>query len=236
MMPILVTGGALGLGRAICEKLASDKHDVVIHYRKSEEEATNLVEFCKKKGVSSQKIQGDFSSPELTRQFLENYLSRFGKTKGIVNNVGNFLKSSLMQTKEEDWQAMIQTNLLAPIAITQKLCPQIIEQKGTILNIGTIGLQPIRAKTSSTAYVVSKQGLWSYTLCLAKELASKSVNVNMLSPGFMENSVDLPLRKNLPMQRLATLEEAADLAAFFFRPESAYITGQNVEISGGYGL
>lgn len=236
MSPILVTGGAKGLGRAICLELAAQGHSVVVHYDKSEKEAGLVVEECAKKGVEAQKVQGNFSSPQSVQTFLERYLNRFSHTKGIVNNVGNYLVASPSETKPQEWSALFQTNLFAPIALIESLLPHLKRERGCIVNIGTTGLIASRALIHATAYAATKSALWFYTRALAKELASSHVTVNMVSPGFLETAVDLEQAPELPMGRPGTVEEGARAVAFFFDPKNHYITGQNIEVAGGFGL
>ncbi|MCC5833020.1 MAG: SDR family oxidoreductase [Chlamydiales bacterium] len=236
MRPILVTGGARGLGAEICIQLAGKGHEIVVHYRDSEEEASDVVEACKKLGVLAEKIQGDFSTDGSVEIFLERYLARFPRTKGIVNNVGNYLIAPFSQTQGEDWHSLFQTNFFTPIRLIYALLPQLKMEKGAIVNIGTSGLSTIKALLNAPAYAATKSALWFTTRTLAKEVAADQITVNMVSPGFLETSIDLDRAPDFPMGRPASLKEAASVVAFFFEPENCYITGQNIEVAGGIGL
>lgn len=236
MNPILVTGGARGLGAEICTQLALEGHDIIIHYRNSEKEAGRLVEICQKVGVKAEKIAGDFSSPENVDKFIAQFLKRFSRLKGLVNNVGNYLIASLSQTDQSAWFSLFQTNFFAPLVLTQAFLPALIKEQGRIINIGTSGLNGNRGNSYSTAYAASKSALLFYTRSLAKELAPQSVTVNMVSPGFLENSIDLDCAPSFFRKRPGTLKEAAELVAFLFEAASGYITGQNIDIAGGLGL
>lgn len=236
MRPILVTGGAKGLGAEICRQLAARGHEIVVHFRHSEEEADSVVAACENLGVLAEKIHGDFSTSGSLEAFIDCYLDRFPHTKGIVNNVGNYLIAPPSQTEGKEWRSLFQTNLFTPVFLTQALLSQLKKEKGTIINIGTTGLSNIRALMNATAYAATKSALLFYTRSLAKELAPHQVTVNMVSPGFLETSIDLNQAPDLPMARPATLKEAADVVAFFFEPQHHYITGQNIEVAGGFGL
>lgn len=227
---ILITGAAQGLGRAIALELSARKKKVVIHYRQSKEKAEEVSRLCNNAPL----IQGDFSTPESTKDFSQRYLEEFPETKGLVNNVGNYFEGNVSQTTEEQWLDIFQTNLHAPFILTKTLLPSLKKFQGKIVNIGIAGVKSLRANTYATAYTATKSALNFLTLSLAKELASELVTVNMVSPGYLEVSQDLP--EQFPMKRPATLQEAAKLVAFFFEKEAEYITGQNVEIGGGVAL
>lgn len=233
----LVTGGAKRLGAEICRTLARKGRGIVVHYNTSEEEALEVVEECREKGAAAECIQGDFSTTEGVEIFLKHYLKRFHNTENLVNNVGNYLIVPTLSTPFEEWEALMQTNLNAPFMLIQGLIPSIKQQEGNIINLGVSGLNSWRADVSSGAYTVTKAGLWVLTKSLAKELAKDHVRVNMVSPGQLDNSVDLPKDlKGLPMQRAGSPVEVARVIDFLLDPASSYITGQNIEVAGGKGL
>ncbi len=230
MNPILVTGGGQGFGAEICRQLATAGHDVVVHYRNSADPAAQVAQECQKLGVKAEVIQGDFHSIE---PFIDAYRARFSQTKGLVNNVGNYLIAPPSKTEVSEWRALFETNFFAPLSLSQALLPMLKEAKGTIVNIGTCGLSTQRPLMQASAYAATKSCLLFYTRCLAKELASSHVRVNMVSPGILETSVD---SDQIPMERKATLQEAASAVVFFFADSSRYITGQNLDVAGGYAL
>jgi NAD(P)-dependent dehydrogenase (short-subunit alcohol dehydrogenase family) len=224
---ILVTGAARGLGAAIALALSKSGHQVVIHYRSNQLQAAKMAAQC-----NAPMIQGDFSSPELTRDFIRRYKEQFPETEGIVNNVSQYLLSSLVNTSEEKWQELFQINLHAPFTLIQALLPTL----KTVVNIGQSGLLAHRAAPYAAAYRSTKQALYYMTLSFAKELASQNITVNMVSPGFLENAVDLLPLDSLPMKRAGKLDEVAEIVVTLFSDKARYITGQNIEIAGGVGL
>lgn len=232
----LVTGGAQRLGAEICRTLAADGHSIVVHYRQSENEALKVIQDCQAYGVKAQGIQGDFSTHESTLDFIQRYMQEFPDTQNLVNNVGNYLVQSAFSTSVEEYQQLFQINLFAPIALSNALIPALRKHQGCIVNIGIAGLLTDRADIYSPAYTMTKKCLWQLTKSLALELASEGVKVNMVSPGYIENAVDLPDPKKLPMRRPATEHEIARMVAFLLQKESEYITGQNIEIAGGVRL
>lgn len=225
---ILVTGGARGLGACVVKTLQSKGHQVVVHYRDSEKEAKELSEFT---------IHGNFSTAEGVERFLGEYRERFSATKGLVWNVGNYLRRSALDTSEEQWQQLFQENVHAAFALCRGLMDQLIAQKGSIITVGVAGIERRFADVYSTAYTITKGALLMLTKSLALEVASKGVRVNMVSPGWLENSETLPSSlQKIPMGRLGELEEVARLVDFLMDENNAYMTGQNIEVAGGVRL
>ena len=231
----LVTGGAKGLGAEICQTLAKHGHNIIVHFNNSQEDALNVVKLCQQHGVKSDCIQGDFSTQEGTLQFAQNVSSRFSSVENLINNASMYFINSALQTSVETWNQLFQVNLHAPTTLIQALIPGIKAAKGNIINIGVSGNYGIRADTYFTAYRMTKMSLLMLTKSLAKELASTHVQVNMVSPGQLESSIDKPDPTLLPMQRLGTTKEVARVIAFLLEKDQ-YLTGQNIEVAGGLGL
>lgn len=234
---VLVTGGAIGLGAEIARVLASKGLSVAIHYRTHEKEALAVAEECRRFGVKAECIQGEFSDAASVGLFLHECSRRFGAIGHLVNNASQYLVQSALFTSSREWEEIFQTNFFAPLELIQGLLPGIKEYQGGILNIGVAGLGAMKADVYSTAYTLSKQCLWALTKSLAKELAPFGVSVNLLSPGYLENSLDQPKQLSIiPAGRLGTLKEAASAAAFLLDRKNKYITGQNIEVAGGVRL
>lgn len=233
----LVTGGAKGLGAEICKRLAEREHNILVHYNTSLNSAEETVKYCRKYGVKAEMIHGDFSSETSVEKFTTELQAGYDSISVLINNVGNYSNKPLLETSYEEWQTLMQVNFLAPMMLIGKLLPGIKSAQGSIINIGVSGLTAMRSNISNTAYGMTKLNLWMATRSLAKDLACENVRVNMVSPGQLENSVDRPAdQKRLPMQRLGTLQEVAGTVAYLLNKESAYITGQNIEVAGGLGL
>jgi NAD(P)-dependent dehydrogenase (short-subunit alcohol dehydrogenase family) len=179
-------------------------------------------------------MQGDFSTPEGTSDFIERYLKKGLPTKGLINNVGEYFVGPLQKTPLETWRGLFESNLHAPFALSMALLPLLVKERGRIVNIGIPNVKTLQANLYFPAYKATKLSLAYLTTCLAKEVASSGVNVNMVSPGYLENSVDFP--EKFPMGRPAQLNEVAEMVSFFFEKRSEYITGQNIEVAGGVGL
>lgn len=236
-MWVLVTGGANRLGAVICETLASQGYDVVIHYNKSSNAALKVVEKCRSKGVNAEVIQGSFDHPDSVLDFSARYLQKFSETYALVNNVGDYLIESTLKTSREDWLKLFQLNLHTPFILCKEFAPFLTKAGGRIINLGVSGLLRHSGNIYSSAYTLSKESLWGLTRSLALELAGNKVTVNMVSPGMLDISVDYrPFLENLPMNRPGNSLEVARVIAFLLHPDNGYITGQNIEVAGGLGL
>lgn len=233
----LVTGGAKGLGASICLHLAQAGSAVVVHYCKSQQDAESLIQKCRACGVAAETCYGDFSTSETVESFLKEYTQRFSDTCALVNNVGNFCLGAASATPIDQWQALFQSNLYAPIALIQGLLPSLRRHQGGIVNMGLAGVERQFADTYCAAYSTAKAALWQVTRSLARELASEHVRVNMVSPGYLESSVVMPSGGYIfPMGRAAALQEVADVVGYLLRNSNQYITGQNIEVAGGVRL
>lgn len=233
----LVTGGSRRLGACIALSMAKAGRDVLIHYDRSEEHARRVVRECIRLGVKAEMVRGDFSTNDGIKKFINIVSSQFGPVQNLINNVGPYLVKPATETDLDEWSALFQLNVHAPFALTNAFLPSITAAKGSVINIGTVGLGTARANVMRSAYVSAKMALWMLTKSLARELVASGVRVNMVSPGYLENSIDLPEDpKLLPMARAASLDEVARVITFLLDPASGYITGQNIEVGGGVNL
>lgn len=234
---ILVTGAAKGLGAEICLELARQKYNVLIHYNKSEAEAASVRDQCRGYGAAAEIVQGDFSTGEMVFDFIRRAKGAYPDIHSVVNNVGNYLAKTALQTSSTEWLDLFQTNFHAPFQCIQALAESVIKNRGAIVNVGMAGMNTGTASIHCPAYLASKGLLLTLTRSLAKELALKEVSVNMVSPGYMVNSVEFPTDPStIPIGRPAELQEVARVVAFLLDEKNKYITGQNIEVAGGVGL
>lgn len=233
----LITGAAKRLGACLALELAKAGHHLVLHYRNSHQEMETTIRLCQKEGVEAIALFGDFSTPEGVQDFLTRYLTQCPDTACVIHNVGNYLVKPLLTTSLEEWQSLFQTNLTTPFQITQALIPSLKKAQGAILHIGSAGLERRTAGVRCPVYNLTKMGLLHLSRTLAQELAPFQVRVNMVSPGQLTMSEDLPQNlSSLPMQRAGDPAEIARAVLFLLDPANRYITGQNIEVAGGYCL
>ncbi len=228
----LITGGARRLGAAIARALAKKGRHCAIHYRHSQLQAEQLKNELRSYGVQAETIQGDFSTISSTQNFLNEYKERFSETELLINNVGNYILGNPTDLNPQTVLELFQINVNAALMCAQALLPSIKKCRGHILNIGMAGSAQNTANTYATIYNMTKLSLSMWTKSLAKELASQQICVNMVSPGYIENSIELPKDpKQMPWGRPAALSEVVDAVCFL--TSQNYITGQNLEVSGG---
>lgn len=233
----LVTGGAKRLGAELCLALARQGLPILVHYRTSVEVARQVVKACREQGVKAECIQGDFSTQESTEQFIKRCLKEFPEVKNLINNVGGYLVKPIVETSTEEWMELFQTNLNVPFMLSRALLPSLRRHCGNVINIGVAGVGSQHVDGIHPAYRMAKMALWMLTKTLARELAKDNVRVNMVSPGYIDNAVNLPADfQKLPMHRPAKAAEVARVVSFLLQDDSGYITGQNIEVSGGVGL
>lgn len=233
---VLITGGARRLGAQLSLCLAKAGYNLVIHYYQSLAEAEKIAQKCREFNVDVEILYGCFDNLAELSRFVQGYVEQFTDTFALINNVGNYLTSSAVHTSIEQWSALFQNNLHAPFFLTQSLLPLIKKEQGCVINIGTAGLNTGRSYVYASGYNIAKQALFQLTKSFAKELAPYLVRVNMISPGHLENSVDLLDPHLLPMKRAAQPDDIGSLLLFLLGDQGGYITGQNIEVSGGFGL
>lgn len=232
----LVTGSAKGIGRVILLALAEKGFDVAVHYRSSETEAERTRQEALKLGVRAIKVAADITKVQEAASLIQSVTEQLGGLQVLVNNVGDYLKKPLETLTPEEWHGMLDSNLNAPFYLTQAALPYLSATGyGRVVNLGFAGAQNLLARPDITPYVIAKTGLIIYSKSLAKSLAARGVTVNVVSPGVAENSVSKPL-KEIPIGRLARLEELAKAVLFFVDESSAYLTGQVLEVAGGWNL
>lgn len=233
----LVTGAARRLGRDLALRLARCGADVFIHYHSSEAEATEVAGLARAEGVRAWTVRADLSSAAGRAGLVAGVLAETDRIDVLVNNVGNYDVKALRETDADDWRDMLETNLIAPHELIRLLACAFPPRGGHVVNIGYAGVETLRTQSSSTPYAVSKLGLLLATRSWAEELAPQQVRVNMISPGHLENSVDLPadIPSAIPLGRAGRLHDVADALVWLLADDS-YVTGINVDVAGGYRL
>jgi 3-oxoacyl-[acyl-carrier protein] reductase len=234
----LVTGSSTGIGKAIALDLASRGFDVVIHYRRSMDAAKQTCEEAIARGVKAIPIAADVTNPQEAASLVNLAAEQLGGLSVLVNNVGNYVEVPTLEVSVADWQEMINSNLNATFYVTRAAIPHLESAGwGRIVNMGFASAQNLVARKYITPYVIAKTGVMIYTKSIARDLITKDITANVVSPGVAENSIDLEeFLVNLPTGRPATLKEMTDAVWFFVNPDSGYITGQILEVAGGWNL
>lgn len=234
----LVTGSAVGIGRAIALDLASRGFDVAFHYNRSAEAADRACQEATEHGVKAIALQADVTKPDRAQALVESAAQQLGGLSVVVNNVGNYIEKPIGQISIEEWHYLLDSNLNATFYITQAAVPHLQAARwGRIVNFAFASAQHVIAHKENTAYAIAKTGIILYTKSLALELIENNITANIIAPGVVENSVGLeetiPL---LPTQRPVTLQEICNAVGFLIDRKADRITGQFLEVAGGWRL
>jgi NAD(P)-dependent dehydrogenase (short-subunit alcohol dehydrogenase family) len=233
----VVTGGARRLGRRLCTAIAAHGYDVVILYKTSEEDARTLEQEIATTGRRARSRAVDVSvEPQVAEVFAEIEREE-GRVDLLINNVGNYNPQSVTRLDPATWDATLASNLSGAYYCCFHAL-RLMPAGGNIINIGTAGLEGVRANAQGTDYYVSKTGLLVLTRALAAAHADRKIRVNMVSPGQLDNSVDLPSTDEIgftvPLGRAGTLDDIAQAVTYLL--DATYVTGANIDVAGGYRL
>jgi len=236
----LVTGGSRGIGRAIAVELARRGADVAINYNRSEgpaQEVVQEIEALGRKGFAIQADVGDFAQ---AGALVKQAVADLGGLNVLVNNAGITRDKLLMVMKEEDWQAVVQTNLGGVYNVTQQATRSLLRNRDTgarVINITSVsGMVGVPGQAN---YSAAKAGLIGLTRSSAAEFASRGVTVNAVAPGFIESDMTAELNKEpilaaIPLGRMGQPAEVASAVRFLAAdPAAAYMTGQVLQVDGG---
>ena len=240
----VVTGGARGIGAAICKKLASQGADVAIVARSANEQALALeADIAKEYGVKAKVYACDVSDAEQCKATVKQILADFGNITILVNNAGITRDGLMISMKEADFDAVINTNLKGTFNMTQACYRPFMKQKyGKIINLGSVS--GLLGTAGQANYAASKAGVMALTKVTARELASRNVTCNAIAPGFIATDMTKAIGEEATQNYLASIpagragqpEDVANLAAFLASPESDYITGTVIRIDGGLAI
>jgi 3-oxoacyl-[acyl-carrier protein] reductase len=232
----LVTGSAKGIGRGIALELARNGYDVAIHYRNSKAEAEVFKLELEALGVNAIILKADVTQPLEAEKLVQEAATGLGGLGVLVNNVGDYTRKPLADLEIDEWHSMMDTNLNATFYTCRAAIPIMRNQKfGRIINIGFAGAQNLVSRATITPYAIAKTGVLLLTKAIAKSEAEHGITTNVVAPGVIENSISQPLEQ-IPMKRLGTTLEVAQAVLFYLQETSSYITGQTLEISGGWNL
>ena len=231
----LVTGAARRTGRSIALALARAGADIAVHYYRSEEEALQLVEEISRGGQRAQAIGVDLNDADATAKAFAKVASELGGLDILVNNASGIIWKSLSQMSIAEWHQGVSETLHITYHACQAALPFLRQSgQGRIINLIDVDADAIVAVPKLTPYKIGKTGVLMLTRTLAVSEAPFGITVNGLSPGTLNNSERKPSLDLIPAGRYGTPEEVARAAVFLAHPDSSYITGSNLKISGGY--
>lgn len=236
----LITGSARGLGRAIAEKLASEKVKLAITDINDALAMSTAEEISQKYGVETIALKHDVASEESTKEVVKSVINRFSKIDILVNNAGITRDARLMMMKQDDWDLVMKINLTGAFICAKLVSKQMLKQNsGSIVNIASVS--GVIGNIGQANYSASKAGLIGLTKTTARELAERGVNVNAIAPGFIQSDMTHVLSEEasqrllsqIPMNRPGKPEDVANVVLFLVSDLAKYVTGQVVNVDGG---
>ncbi|WP_371368898.1 3-oxoacyl-[acyl-carrier-protein] reductase [Sporomusa rhizae] len=236
----IVTGASRGIGRAIAIALAKAGAKVVVNYAGNTAAAEEVRKLITDNGGQAITVQADVANQEAVDSLVRQTIEAYGKIDILINNAGITRDNLLMRMKEEDWDAVMNTNLKGLFYCTKAVSKSMMKQRsGKIINMTSV--VGIMGNAGQANYAAAKAGVIGFTKSMAKELASRGITVNAIAPGFiatdmthgLSDQVKEDLAAKIPLNRLGTPEDVAAAAVFLATDSANYITGQTLNIDGG---
>ncbi|MBQ9872084.1 MAG: 3-oxoacyl-[Eubacterium sp.] len=236
----IVTGGSRGIGRGIAERLAEGGANVLITYAGNAAAAEEVVKVLTEKGIQAAAVQADAADPESAAKVVEAAKALGDRIDILVNNAGITRDNLLMRMKDEEFDAVIATNLKGVYSMMKAVTKPMMKQRyGRIVNISSV--VGVYGNAGQVNYAAAKAGVIGMTKSVAKELGSRGITCNAVAPGFIETDMTAALTDDvkekiaagITLGRLGQVEDIAEAVAFLASDKASYITGQVLEVAGG---
>ncbi|MFC0558640.1 3-oxoacyl-[acyl-carrier-protein] reductase [Halalkalibacter alkalisediminis] len=236
----IVTGASRGIGRATAIELARNGAIVVVNYAGSQERAEQVVAEIKALGVDGLAIQADVANSEQVQAMVKETIEAFGRVDILVNNAGITKDNLIMRMKEDEWDAVINTNLKGVFNCGKAVTRQMMKQRyGRIINVASV--VGVLGNAGQANYVAAKAGVIGLTKTMARELANRNIHVNAVAPGFIETDMTDELGEDMkaqllgqiPLASLGKPENIANVIRFLASADADYMTGQTLHVDGG---
>lgn len=239
----LVTGAGRGIGKEIALTLAQNGATVIVNYNGSKESAEAVVNEITANGGSAEAVQCNVSDFTASEEFVKEILAKYKKVDILVNNAGVTKDNLIMRMSEADYDAVLDINLKGAFNMIRHLSRSFIKQKsGKIINISSVS--GVMGNAGQANYSASKAGLIGLTKSVARELASRGICVNAVAPGFIDTDMTKALSDDakaglngmIPMGKMGSTKDVANLVLFLAGNNSDYITGQVISVDGGMAM
>jgi 3-oxoacyl-[acyl-carrier protein] reductase len=236
----LITGASRGIGKGIAELFAKEGSNIAFTYLSSEEKALKLENELKAFGINAKGYKSDAANYKESEDLVNNVINDFGNIDVLVNNAGITRDGLLMRMSEAQWDEVINANLKSVFNLTKAVQKIMLKaRKGSIVNMSSV--VGVKGNAGQSNYSASKAGIIGFSKSVALELGSRNIRCNVIAPGFIETEMTGALneetikswRESIPLKRGGTPEDVAQLALFLASDNSAYITGQCINVCGG---
>ncbi len=241
MKTVLITGGSRGIGKAVAIKFAENGYQIIINYVSDKTDTEQLKKELLQAGASDiLLIKADVSNSEDVKNMVKESIEKFEKIDVLVNNAGITKDNLLMRMSEEEFDKVIQINLKGTYLVTKEVTRYMMKKKkGSIVNLASV--VGVAGNAGQCNYAASKAGIIGFTKSVAKELASRNIRANAVAPGFIETDMTNILKdeikeninSQIPLKRMGTAREVAELVYFLGEDSSSYITAQVINVDGG---
>ena len=237
---VFVTGGSRGIGKEVALKFAENGYDVILNYVSDKTDVDGLTKELKDKGAESLILKADVSNAEEVENVVKQAIEKFGKIDVLVNNAGITKDNLLMRMSEEEFDKVLEINLKGTFIVTKAVTKYMMKKRqGAIINLSSV--VGVAGNAGQCNYSASKAGIIGFTKSVAKELASRNIRANVVAPGFittdmtqvLPDAVKENIHNQIPLKRMGTAKEVAELIYFLGSDASSYITGQVINIDGG---
>jgi len=229
----LVTGSAKGVGREVLLSLADAGASVAVHYHSSDEAAREVAAEAEERGVEATTVRGDVTDEDEVDALVSAVEDDLGTVDVLMNNVGAFAPQHWAEVDVETWHRVVDTNLTATFLCSRRVLSGMREQRwGRIVNVGYASAERALVSPKNFPYFAAKTGVLMFTRMLAADTSEDGITVNAVSPYVVENSDVFP--DELPRGRPAAFEDVEQAVRFFLAEDSDFLSGANVEVSGGW--
>ncbi len=232
----LITGASQGLGAYLAKEISQLGYAMVLHHRSGAARTARLAREIRTLGSPALVIPADLSLPDSVNRLFRQIRHRFGRLDLLINNAGTYRPTPLLRTPAEDWFAGLHSTCTATFLTTQASLSLFPKSGGRIINMGDSAADRFTPRRLAPGYHVGKIGVTLLTRSFAAQLISRKITVNQISPGYLQNSIDLPPAKKLPSGRPISFSELFAAVLYLLSPEAAQLTGNNLTLSGGWNL
>lgn len=237
----LITGGSRGIGRGIALRLAQEGARIAISYRSNKSAAQQALRQLQANGADCVAVETDVTDAAKADQLVATVAERYGRIDILVNNVGGFRWGALAESSLEEWQSIFDSNLSSVLYVSRAALPHMRRGRwGRIINLGAVGAERAFGQAKISAYAAAKAAVVALSRSLALEEAKNGITVNVVNPSNIdEKELSLSEARRMrdaryPIGRPPTVEDVAAAVAFFASDEAEYVTGQVVNVSGGW--